>query len=164
MSRWLLNMSNYLLLFHADLEDTSQLVEGRLILIDTTKNTIVETYIATSGLPGHQSFSDISSKGKGPIPPQQEVNIVNYSVTTTAIYMPQIKGVEGNFYSITPFAVSGNNINRSDMGVHFDANVPGSSGCIVIRTRVGWAAIQERMKKLASEGIKEVDLLISYSR
>jgi hypothetical protein len=58
--------------------------------------------------------------------------------------MPGVRGVEGNFYKINPHMVTVNGVQRGDFGVHFDANAPGSSGCVVLRTAVGWEASLER--------------------
>ncbi|NEU77449.1 hypothetical protein PI95_034580 [Hassallia byssoidea VB512170] len=57
-----------------------------------------------------------------------------------------------------------NGVQRGDFGVHFDANMPGSAGCVVLRTSVGWQAFEKDMKNLYSDGVKEVPLLVSYSR
>jgi hypothetical protein len=78
--------------------------------------------------------------------------------------MPQVKGVEGNFYKINPHEVMINGVQRSDFGVHFDANVPGSSGCVVLRTTVGWQAFEKDMRLLLANGTTEIPLLVSYSR
>ncbi|GAX39365.1 hypothetical protein NIES4075_03180 [Tolypothrix sp. NIES-4075] len=45
-----------LLLYHQDLRSTNQLIEGCLLLIDEETRTIKNTYIASSGLPGNQSY------------------------------------------------------------------------------------------------------------
>ena len=78
--------------------------------------------------------------------------------------MPEVRGVEGNFYQIDPHEVKINGTLRGDFGVHFDANVPGSSGCVVIRTSVGWQAFEKDMKALLTSGVNEIPLVVSYSR
>ena len=78
--------------------------------------------------------------------------------------MPGGRGFEGNFYVINPHLVMVNGVERGDFGVHFDANVPGSSGCVVLRTDIGWEAFGKDMKALANSGVKEIPLLVSYSR
>jgi hypothetical protein len=151
-----------LLLFHLDTNQESALVEGRLLLIDNDQ--IIEQYKATSGCPNNQSYSHISAKGRGPIPPQYETKINNYRVSTTPLYMPGVKGVEGNFFKIDPHIVRVGNVERGDFGIHADKNVPGSAGCIVLVTDTGWLGYQVQMKKLVDKGISQIPLLISYVR
>lgn len=153
-----------LLLFHFDTNLSSSLIEGRLLLINKDTDEIIEVYRAASGCPNNQAYTHIKAKGRGPIPPQNECGIKNYQVMTTAIYMPSIKGVEGNFYKINPYSVQVNGVERGDFGVHADKNVPGSAGCVVLTSDVGWAAFQVQMKKLAQSGVDQVPLLISYVR
>jgi hypothetical protein len=151
-----------LLLFHLDTNQDSSLIEGRLLLIDNDE--ILDKYRATSGLPNYQSYTNICTKGKGAIPPQHEAKIKNYQVATTPLYMPGTKGVEGNFYQISPDFVKVGNTERGDFGVHADKNVPGSSGCVVLTSEIGWIGFQVQMKKLAEKGIRQLPLLISYVR
>ncbi|GAX46208.1 hypothetical protein NIES4075_72290 [Tolypothrix sp. NIES-4075] len=153
-----------ILLYHQHLMQSANLIEGRLLLLDSEAPSIANTYIATSGLPNNQRFECLSSPGKGSIPANNVIGIDSYQVATTPIYMLGVKGVEGNFYKINPHMVTVNGVTRGDFGVHFDANVPGSSGCVVLRTDIGWKAFEEDMKKLYSDGVKEVPLLVSYSR
>jgi hypothetical protein len=152
-----------ILLFHQHLQRTEQLIEGRLLLLDS-EPSILNTYIATSGLPNNQRFDCLSSPGRGSIPQNSLIGVDCYQVSTTPIYMPGVKGVEGNFYKINPHIVTINGVERGDFGVHFDANVPGSSGCVVLRTAVGWQAFEKDMKSLLTSGVKEIPLLVSYSR
>jgi hypothetical protein len=153
-----------ILLFHQHLRSTPDLIEGRLLLLESLSPSIANTYIATSGLPNNQRFDCLSSPGRGPIPANKIIGIDHYQVATTPIYMPGVKGVEGNFYKINPHIVKVDGVQRSDFGIHFDANVPGSSGCVVLRTDVGWKAFEKDMKNLLTSGIKEIPLLVSYSR
>jgi len=152
------------LLYHQHLQRTEEIIEGRLLLIDTEVAAIANTYIAASGLPNYQRFDCLSTPGRGSIPPNSLVGVNSYSVSTTPLYMPDIKGVEGNFYKINPDTVTVNGVQRGDFGIHFDANVPGSSGCLVIRTAVGWQAFEKNMKALLTSGVNKIQLLVSYSR
>ncbi len=152
-----------ILLFHQHLQQTEELIEGRLLLLGSAPG-IVNTYIATSGLPNNQRFDCLSSPGRGPIPQNNLIGVDCYQVATTPIYMPQVKGVEGNFYKINPHMVTVNGVERGDFGCHFDANVPGSSGCVVLRTELGWQAFEKDMKALSTSGVNEISLLVSYSR
>ena len=148
-----------ILLYHQHLMKNSDLIEGRLLLLDSESPTVANNYIAASGLPNNQTFDCLSSRGRGSIPANNIIGIDHYQVSTTPLYMPSVKGVEGNFYKISPDTVTINGVERGDFGVHFDANVPGSSGCVVIRT-----AFQEDMKAIFTSGVKQMPLLVSYSR
>jgi hypothetical protein len=152
-----------ILLFHQHLRRTSELIEGRLLLLDSAP-CIINTYIATSGLPDNQRFDCLSSPGRGPIPQNSLIGVDCYQVSTTPIHMPSVRGVSGNFYKINPHEVTVSGVERGDFGVHFDANVPGSSGCVVLRTSIGWQAFEKDMKALLTYGVNEIPLLVSYSR
>lgn len=153
-----------LLLYHQYLSQMSALIEGRLLLIDGETSTIKNTYIATSGLPNNQRYDCLSLRGRGPIPPNNLIGIDSYSVSTSALNMPNVRGVEGKFYKIDPHEVTVQQKERGDFGIHRDANVPGSSGCIVLRTELGWQAFEKDMKNLSACKINEIPLLVSYSR
>lgn len=154
-----------ILLFHMDLARSSSLINGRLILLDADKNQIIERYIATSGAPGNQSFEMMATRGRGPIPAQYECGIPMYTVQTKPIYMPHVKGVEGNFYKIDPHNVNIWGKGRGDFGIHADGNAPGSAGCIVLPTSEGWNGFQKQMSIIAKiTGVTSIPLLVSYAR
>lgn len=153
-----------LLLYHQYLTHTANLIEGRLLLIDGETSTIKNTYIATSGLPNNQRYDCLSLRGKGPIPPNNLIGVDSYSVATNALDMPNVRGVEGEFYKIDPHEVTVQQKGRGDFGIHRDANTPGSSGCVVLRTELGWQAFQKDMSNLLKSGVKKIPLLVSYSR
>jgi hypothetical protein len=151
----------YLLRFNLDLEDTSDLLVGTLQLLQDDKE--VNAYIATSSLRGRQGDHDWEQRG-GVLPPNELLGVGKfYKVATTPLYMPDIKGVQGNFFPITPFEVETDGATRGDFGIHFDANVPGSLGCVVCPTKMGWRAFQRDMAMLLAQGIKQVDLDTNYS-
>jgi hypothetical protein len=153
-----------LLIFHLDTAKSEDLIEGRLLLINKDNDQIIERYRATSGCPSNQTYLHISAKGRGPIPPQYETKIQQYQVMTTPIFMPETKGVQGNFFKINPYTVQVGEIERGDFGVHADKNVPGSAGCVVLTSDAGWTDFQVQMRKLAAIGINQAPLLISYVR
>lgn len=153
-----------LLLFHNHLYNSSNLIEGRLLLIDKEADEIIDQYIATSGLPSYQEFKDVSIKGKGSIPPTIPTVISRYQVLTKPIPMPEKKGIEGNFYKVDPHTVVFSGVQRGDFGIHRDANAPGSAGCIVLTTTIGWSTFEQTMKDLSSNGVKFIPLLVSYAR
>jgi hypothetical protein len=78
---------------------------------------------ATSGLPGWQYKGAHEVSRKGCIPPATDWKI------STDGYQSGTKGIEGKFYHITPDPHFG----RSELGLHRDANAPGTIGCIAVR-------------------------------
>jgi hypothetical protein len=141
-------------------DDTNELILGLLELLEDGK--VVNAYIATSGSPGNQDDGDWQKRGRGPIVPD-EVTRKEYKVSTTPVYLPAVKGVEGNFYVISPHLVNSGAGQRGDFGIHFDANFPGSAGCIVLETPRGWQAFQRDMGKISVKGIKSISLDITYT-
>ncbi|MFB2921179.1 L,D-transpeptidase [Aerosakkonema sp. BLCC-F2] len=115
-------------------------------------------YLATSGSRGWQSKDDLWARGRGPIP-----DGFDYQIPTTPYYLPT-KGIEGNFFHITPDPVKQKNGNgtRAELGIHYDANVPGSAGCIVLKNRDGFEGFCNRMKRLADNETKTLPLTINY--
>lgn len=154
-----------ILLYHQHLTKSANLIEGRLLLLDSDMPTLANTYIATSGLPNNQRYESLWLPGRGSIPPNNLTGIKHYTVCTTPLLLPKTPGVEGEFYKISPYTVKVNaEVERGDFGIHRDANVPGSSGCVVLRTQIGWDEFQRDMKKLCRDGVNEIPLLVSYSR
>lgn len=149
------------LLFHMQLQPTNLLVSGRLVLLDDGK--YVDTFLATSGLPEMQGKNDQDNAGLGPIPSCLELGGKSYTMETTPINMAGVKGVEGLFYKINPHTVSIWGSKRGDFGIHRDANVPGSSGCIVLTSVKGWDAFQQRMSAIAHSGVNQLPLVVTYS-
>ena len=72
------------------------------------------------------------------------------------------RGVEGLFFHITPDPVGSGVSIRSELGIHYDANVPGTSGCIGLINWEGWDGFSRRMAIIASLGIKSVPLKVEY--
>jgi hypothetical protein len=143
------------LVFNFTPRKSSDLLIGTLSLMDGAK--ITNQYQATSSLPGRQWWGAWEMKG-GLIPP-----VSGLQVTTAPLWMPDMKGVEGSFYQISPFEIATNGATRGDFGIHFDANVPGSLGCIVLETQRGWDAFRRDMEPIAKL-IKSVPLLIDYNK
>ncbi|MEB3189686.1 MAG: hypothetical protein VKL42_05005 [Snowella sp.] len=120
-------------------------------------------WVATSSTADKQGAEDFNLKG-GLIPPQYRCGIPNWTVQTTPIPMPSVKGVEGNFYKIDPYAVKAqpSGTIRGDFGIHRDANVPGSAGCIVM-SGDRFKDFESKMRELAKQGIKSIPLFVQYS-
>lgn len=147
-------MPKYSLRFELNLQESSELLIGKLQLLRDSKEA--NCYSATSSLRGRQYRGSWELKG-GLIPPGQA-----YRVATAPLWMPNIKGVEGSFYAITPFEIQTAGVTRGDFGVHFDANVPGSMGCVVLTTQRGWDACRRDIKLIAAQGIEFLPLVVEY--
>ena len=131
------------------------LVLGKLYL-STDKENI--KFQATSGIGGFQHKGAWNTPRKGMIPPRDD-----YFVSTNRLWLPQVKGVEGSFYPITPFSVkTDNGTTRGDFGIHFDANVPGTAGCIALPLQSHWDIFREEMKKYNDKRIKQIPLIVRY--
>lgn len=144
------------LLFTMELQPSTSLLWGNLKLVHPNQKHI--DYIATSGCTQWQQPGDEWARARGPIP-----HGFNYSIPTTPYYLPT-KGIEGMFFHITPDPVESllGDI-RSELGIHFDANVPGSAGCIVLRNKSGWEGFCARMDAIAKSGIRSIPLSVNYS-
>jgi hypothetical protein len=147
-------MFQYSLRFELSTRKTSTLILGKLQLMQG--QTELNAYTATSSIANRQYRGSWTVKG-GLIPPAD-----NYQVATDPIWMPDIKGVEGSFYAITPFEVQTSGAVRGDFGVHFDANVPGSMGCVVLSTQKGWDAFRRDVKAIAAQEVKYLPLTVRY--
>jgi hypothetical protein len=147
-------MTSHQLLFTMPLEISQELILGNLKLIYPDGQTI--NYLATSGLPNYQRPTDEWVRGKGPIPAGEEYQI------PTEPYWSDTRGVEGLFFHITPDPVGWGDRIRSELGIHWDANVPGTSGCIGLINQEGWQGFCRRMTKISSSGIKSLSLKVKY--
>jgi hypothetical protein len=116
---------------------------------------------ATSGIAGFQYTNSWKFKGRGCLPPSSPR--INYTVSTNRLWLPNVKGVEGSFYAISPFSVNVGGINRGDFGIHYDSNVPGSAGCIVLPIQAQWDTFRNKMQEYRGKGFQAVDLLVDYS-
>ena len=84
------------------------------------------SFKATSGAIGFQYREAESIRGKGLIPEGKDWKINPNG------WWSNTRGIEGMFYHITPDPYIEGSITRAELGLHRDANVPGSAGCIVI--------------------------------
>lgn len=152
-----------LLLFQSSLYSDDSLIEGRLLLIDIEKVVIYDKYVVCSGHPGKQTLADCSEYG-GAIPECLSVRIEHYTVTTDPLSEPDVEGIKGNFFAISPTEVTIEGNVRGDWGLHFDADYPGTLGCLGFKNPQPWQAFQNLMEDFKKAGIKEVPLLINYSQ
>lgn len=137
------------------LQSSQSLLWGNLKLVYPDAKEI--DYIATSGCTQWQQPGDEWVRGKGPIPAG-----FNYTIPTKPYHL-DTKGIEGDFFHITPDPVNSDGRTRSELGIHFDANVPGSAGCVVLRNLEGWERFLERMDVIAESGIQSIPLSVNYN-
>jgi hypothetical protein len=145
----------YKLLFDFTPRRSNELLYGVLSLKDGDR--LINEYVTASSLPSRQWWGSWELKG-GLIPPRRD-----YSVTTSPLWMPDIKGVEGSFYQISPFEVGTDGATRGDFGIHFDANQPGSLGCLVLKNQRGWDAFRRDLEPIARI-IKSIPLIVEYNK
>jgi hypothetical protein len=122
------------LIFSMQLDNTPQLNQGRIVLYDWERGHIGR-WVATSGLGMYQKIGGYNKQGGGVCPPAYACNpsFANHWVNVAPTDLRHVRGVEGNGYAMTPFEVTTKQgVERSDLLIHKDANVPGSMGCIVL--------------------------------
>jgi len=146
-------MNQHHLIFTMALAQSSELIYGNLQLCYPDGKPI--DYIATSGCADWQRPGDEWQRGKGPIPAGE------YQIPSEPYYL-ETRGVEGDFFHITPDPVVSEHGIRAELGVHFDANVPGTSGCIALKNREGWRRFCDRMASIAELGVKSLPLTVKY--
>lgn len=144
-------------LFRMQLANSSRLLWGNFFLFDAAGNQIFDA-VATSGLTGTQGADDVWKVGVGPIPPRPGLTI-----NTQGINMPTKVGINGWFFPVLPFWVNNpSGSRRGDFGVHWDANVPGSSGCIVIQNKGTFDRFRDIMVAARRAGVNQIPLQIDY--
>jgi hypothetical protein len=144
----------YELIFTMQLRISQELIVGNLKLIYPDGQEV--DYQATSGLPNWQRPEDQWTRGKKPIPAGEKYQIPSQP------YWLDTRGVEGFFFHITPDPVGSGERIRSELGIHFDANHPGTSGCIGLITEIGWTGLCRRTAQIASLGIPNLPLRVRY--
>jgi hypothetical protein len=147
--------------YQVGISETVAFRHDKLITKSLSGNMI---FLATSGLRSYQSIRSCSRKGRGGIPPCELVGISNYTVATKPLNMPNTRGIMGNFYQIFPYSVEVNQFDkkttRGDFGIHQDAGVLGTSGCIAICSKVHWEAFEKFMRKVSSSGEETIKLFV----
>lgn len=114
--------------------------------------------VATSGAPGYQFAEAQKVRGKGLIPESRM-----WQISTTGYWL-DTRGIEGLFFPITPDPFRGDGFVRSELGLHRDANVPGSAGCVVVRDS---KIFNERLVPYLtglSRDQKKINLAVEYSQ
>jgi hypothetical protein len=120
-------------------------------------------FAASSGLPGAQYKDTIRMRG-GIIPPSEVLSANRqWQILTNPIDSSDVRGVEGNFYPITPETLTmSNGLLRGYFGVHADAGVLGSLGCIVLGNLFEWDMFEICMTGLREKGTKSIPLKVIY--
>lgn len=155
-------MMNIFLLFTQHFDRDKGQDYGRLSLNGLSDGT-THIWMATSSYATKQYPESFHERG-GLLPPQYRVkDLKNYTVNTTPIDLSNNKGVAGNFYQISPFAVTTDRGGqRSDFGIHLDANVEGSLGCIVMNS-ARFQQFEQAIVKLRNAGVAQIPLFVQYS-
>lgn len=134
---------------------STKLLFGTFVLRDKEQKQIC-ALVATSGAAGFQNWTDFHRIGKGLIPPCDQFKI------RTDGYKLATRGIEGMFYPIEPSPVP--LYGRSELGLHFDANVPGSAGCIVIQNKISYLeTIVPLMLKAKNAKVVSIPLKVKFS-
>lgn len=139
---------------------TKDLIVGKLSVSNAHKNM---RFLATSGCPRFQYAHSEKLKGRGPIPAPIKVGITSYHVLTTPLFLPHVRGIEGNGYPISPFWIEVEGIRRGDFLIHEDKNAPGSAGCVVITSNAHWRAFETWMTEIRQLGHKNARLDVAYT-
>ncbi|GAA6621590.1 hypothetical protein [Scytonema sp. NUACC26] len=151
-----------LLFYHCQLRKSSNLLTGRLLLIDTDATKIICEVEACSGAIGHQTVDDLDVVARGGIPEASMAGLDHYAVNTVEL-STNLKGIEGEYFNVLPREFIVNGIKRSLIEIHRDANAPGTAGCIGV-VNAHWQKFRQAIKSQRERGIKQIPLLVNYSR
>ena len=133
-----------------------------ILTLNHLQNGYVQKWLVTSSTVNKQK-RDHQHVWGGLIPQNSETKLKKYWVDLKPVDLRHNKGVAGNFYKINPFKVNTTKAaKRGDLGIHLDANVPGSLGCLVMN-KFNFTEFEQYMKGLFSKGVKEVPLFVQYS-
>ncbi|MFM7886238.1 MAG: hypothetical protein ACKPCM_06015, partial [Pseudanabaena sp.] len=130
--------------------------------------SVIKTLPATSGMVPHQHKRSQSLKARGPIPSCDSVGLDSYFVRTNPLDRTDNPGIGGNFYWIDiPEKVTIDRIERSEFGIHFDANrpeFPGSAGCIVFPNQTDWDSFEKFIADYNTQGFSHISLIVEYNQ
>ncbi len=134
---------------------TSAFQYGKLLLNDDDENV---AFMATSGIANYQYHGGWKIPRRGLIPPR------SYEVSTNKLWLPNVRGIEGSFFAISPFMVDIDGVKRGDFGIHFDPpGTLGSAGCIVLKQQDHWTLFLKKMAEYQALRIKSIPLKVVYS-
>ena len=117
-----------------------------------------QMYKACSGCIGCQIYNSYWETGRSPIPPGRD-----YRVDLRWTYS-DLPGISGRYYHILPDPIVDlqTGRQRSEIGLHHDAGVPGTSGCIGI-VNSDWSKLCAAFDELAKFN-RWLRLEVSYLR
>lgn len=149
-------------IFSSHFDRDKGLDHGRFALCSLTRG-VIDIWVAASSFSTKQYKESFHERG-GYLPPTYRCpGLKFWEIETSPVDLRGVKGVAGNFYRLLPHAVTTDKGGkRSDFGVHLDANVPGSMGCIVMDAR-RFKQFENQMKLLNQKGTKKIKLLVFYS-
>lgn len=134
---------------------------GRLSLNCTEQGNLA-IWIATTSTAIRQQY-DNQFKLYGCIPANNCTKDRKYHILTKPEDSSRVKGVEGNFYRIYPYTVNTTKgTKRTALGIHKDAGVTGSLGCIVLSPG-RFFSFEYNMEVLRKQGITQIPLQVQYS-
>ena len=138
------------------LDESPRLITGNLAL-DYGDGKHAINYLATSGAAGRQTRELLWKMGGfGPIP-----EAVDYWIPTIG-HVSNVPGIAGYFFHIQPDPRSEKGM-RSQLGIHHDANSPGTAGCIGIIRRSSFDKFCDRLEELNEQGVKRLPLSVKYT-
>lgn len=141
----------------------ASLIYGELSLILSGGLETAIKLRATSGLAGFQYQRSWLQRQKGPLPPTNVIlQRARWVMSCDRYWLPKVRGVEGSFYALLPYEVQLGSITRGDFGIHYDANVPGSAGCIVIPDQPHWDAFRTLVAQARNLGTTTLPLEVRY--
>ena len=151
----------YYLVYSGHWDRDKGLDYGRLTLNHLHDGNL-RIWVATSASASRQKYND-QFKRYGALPANNVTTTRKYHILTVPEDSRHIRGVEGNFYRIYP-----NNIitirgtRRNACGIHRDANLPGSLGCIVM-SAYRFNDFEQVVGNLKEQKITEIPLQVQYS-
>ena len=152
----------YCLVFSAHFDRDKGIDIGRLLLhhLVTGHDCIWKAYSSHAKGQDAEAFHNRYAM----IPPAYRVpKLTQWTVNTLPEDSSNVTGVGGNFYRISPYqVVTDKGGVRSAFGIHRDANVPGSAGCIVMSDD-RFIDFENAMTRVRAQGIKQLPLIVVYS-
>lgn len=153
--------NTYYLVYSGHWDRDKGLDWGRLTLNCLERGNL-DIWVTTSSAGNRQTY-DWQFKRNGCLPANNNTTTRKYHILTTPEDSRHVKGVEGSFYRIYPNTiVTTRNTVRSCCGIHKDANLPGSLGCLVM-TPERFVNFEKAITRLRNEGLKRIPLQVQYS-
>ena len=134
---------------------------GRLTLNCLEKGNLA-IWLSTCSTASRQTYSKQFER-YGCLPANNVTKTRKYHILTTPEDSRHVRGVEGSFYRIYPNVIkTTKGTVRSACGIHKDANLPGSLGCIVISPD-RFRSFEQWMTKLKAKSVNKISLQVQYS-